>query len=204
MCLYYFRITCLLFSLGQECGMRIIHRWFRTAHGDSLLQPGWCQRCGSFNRWNVDQTSCKTGRAVFSTPRQSSDGGRPFLTHLSIGTVSWRSSLHFSNAAILISRKATVCCSMVQSVHFQVSYRSMMVLGKSKAFAAAWSGSRHRMFDFSLCLSCSYRLRVFIVVIVIREVEIRATWTFGSEGRIDGLFHVVIQQCTDLGGILWV
>jgi hypothetical protein len=54
--------------------------------------------------------------------------------------------LHFSNAASLVSNKATVCRSLVQSVHFPVSvpeiseYRGMLAIGKFKAFAAVCSG----------------------------------------------------------------
>ena len=63
-----------------------------------------------------------------------------------IGTVSWKSPLLFSNAVSLVSNKATVCRSLVQSAHFisahfrmsePFEYRGMLVIGKSKAFAAA-------------------------------------------------------------------
>ena len=60
------------------------------------------------------------------------------------------------------------------------------------------------MLYFSLFLNCWYRLWLvyFYVVEVIPEVEIKAAWQVGSEGRIDGVFQDVIQQDTDLDGIV--
>ena len=48
----------------------------------------------------------------------------------------------------------------------------------------------------SIFLNCSYRLcaEYFFVIVVIFEVEIRATWQVWSEGRTDGLFEDVIQH----------
>ena len=56
----------------------------------------------------------------------------------------------------------------------------------------------------ALFLSCSNRLVcVVFFFLVILEVEIKATGQVGSEGRIDGLFQDVIQQGTNIGGIVY-
>ena len=81
-CVDYFKITFLFFSLGRECGMRFSHRWFpRGAWRCAGSAALWMRVPQQGRRWSdVPRQGARSSRSQGNLQRQSSSHSSLFKT----------------------------------------------------------------------------------------------------------------------------